>query len=53
MILCLSEYYVYLKNASVCNMINEDVSMFRSQCFKKGDYVKGVLTYTDTYNLNE
>lgn len=28
--------------------MNEDVSMFRSQCHQNGDYVKGVLTCTHT-----
>ena len=33
--------------------MNEEVSMFRSQCYESTDYVKGLLTCTQTHTLNE
>ena len=52
-ILCKSEEYVYVKHASVWNMMNEGMSLFRSQCYENDDYVKGVLTCTNKHTLNE
>ena len=53
MILCLSDEYVYVKHANVGDIISEDVSIFRSQCYEKGGYVKAVLTCTYTQISNE
>ena len=47
--LCLNEVYVYVKHDSVWNMMNDGVSMFKSQFYEFGDYVKGVLTCTHTH----
>ena len=34
-------------------MMNEGMSLFRSQCYENDDYVKGVLTCTNKHTLNE
>ena len=38
--------YVYVKYGNMGNVMNEYVSLFRSQCYENFDHVKGVLTRT-------
>ena len=44
----LNDFYDYVKHVKVCNVINEGLCMYRTQNKLNGDWVKGVLTCTNT-----